>query len=512
MYYMLGNYYAERNVNQAWLCYENAEFYCDNVGDAELIHECRKQLEGMSKIEVRPVSIIILTYNNRGLNEQCITSVRHTLPKGAYEIVVVDNGSTDGTVEWLKEQDDITRIYNKENKGFPVGCNQGIKAAESENDILLLNNDVIVLPNAVFWLRMGLYEPDHVGAVGCITNSAVNNQKVKFVDNKNIHAMVVYGQRANVPRKDAYEDKAWLQGFAMMIKREALDEIGLLDTRFSPGCSEDVDYGIRLNFAGWKVRLCYNSFLIHYGNGNGLNKDVWESNAEIASKKLEEKWGFVISYSASIRQECIDFIKHGKKEPIRVLEVGCGCGATLSHIKYLWQNAIVKGIEIDPLTAKLGANYVDIIQGNIEEMSLPYEKAYFDYILCLDVLEHLRYPEETVRKLKPYLKKDGRMVCSIPNIMNMNVVAKLLQGEFEYADAGILDRTHLRFFTLKSIQDMMERCGMRVHNINFSFDKKNEKKIEKKDREIIDALLQLPHIAEKLQFMAVQYLFDASCK
>ncbi|EKC64068.1 glycosyl transferase family 2 [human gut metagenome] len=92
---------------------------------------------------------------------------------------MVDNASTDGTLEWLQEQKDMTLVSNQENKGFPAGCNQGIKAAEPENDILLLNNDTIVLPNSIFWLRMGLYEEERIGTTGSMSNSVINGQRIE---------------------------------------------------------------------------------------------------------------------------------------------------------------------------------------------------------------------------------------------------------------------------------------------------------------------------------------------
>ncbi|MDF2520933.1 MAG: hypothetical protein K0R84_1561, partial [Clostridia bacterium] len=102
------------------------------------IQETKQEL---LKNKVPKTSIIILTYNNLEYNKLCIESIREYTQKGTYEIIIVDNHSTDGTVEWLKEQKDLRLILNDENQGFPKGCNQGIEMAEEGNDILLLNND-----------------------------------------------------------------------------------------------------------------------------------------------------------------------------------------------------------------------------------------------------------------------------------------------------------------------------------------------------------------------------------
>ena len=79
------------------------------------------------------------------------------------------------------------------------------------------------------------------------------------------------------------------------------------------------------------------------------------------------------------------------------------------------------------------------------------------YIILADVIEHLHNPEETLARLIPYLKKDGSFLCSIPNLMHMSVISPLLQGRFDYTEAGILDKTHLRFFTLDSIVKLFQK-------------------------------------------------------
>lgn len=83
-------------------------------------------------------------------------------------------------MEWLRQQTDIILQENKENSGFPKGCNEGVALASKENDIFLLNNDTLLPPNALFWLRMGLYESDEIDSTGSITNHAANLQAVAF--------------------------------------------------------------------------------------------------------------------------------------------------------------------------------------------------------------------------------------------------------------------------------------------------------------------------------------------
>ena len=88
------------------------------------------------------------------LTQKCIESLRSNLLSDSYEIIVVDNASTDGVTSWLEMQPDIKLIKSDVNLGFPKGCNVGINASTPDNDIFLLNNDTRITPNALFWLRM----------------------------------------------------------------------------------------------------------------------------------------------------------------------------------------------------------------------------------------------------------------------------------------------------------------------------------------------------------------------
>lgn len=121
---------------------------------------------------------------------------------------------------------------------------------------------------------------------------------------------------------------------------------------------------------------------------------------DINREKFIDKWGFDLNYYSNSRNDMLNFIEADRSENIKVLEVGCGCGATLSKIKYLWPNAEVAGIELLDNVARIGANNYDIIQGNIETMQLNYQKEYFDYVIFGDVIEHLFNPEETLKRLE----------------------------------------------------------------------------------------------------------------
>lgn len=411
-------------------------------------------------------SIIILTYNNLEYNKLCIESIRRFTDEDTYEIVVVDNNSTDGTVEWLKEQENIKTLFNKENTGFPRGCNQGIELADEGNDILLLNNDTIVTPNWLKNLSTCLYASEDIGAVGAVTNSCSYYQAIPTTYN-NMDEMLQYAQGYNKSDPNKWEQRVKLVGFCMLIKRLVLNEVGLLDTIFSPGNFEDDDLSFRIIEAGYKLILCKDTFIHHFGSTSfKVNPEKYNKLLEENSKKFEEKWGFNVGYSTLIRNDIINQIGSSKEKEINILEVGCGCGATLLKIKDIYKNARLYGIEINSNRAKIASNSIDIIGHDIENDILSCELEMFDYIIFADVLEHLRDPWNVLKHIKQYLKKDGQIIASIPNIMHFSIIRNLLKGIWRYEQSGILDKTNLRFFTLSEIDKMFRDSGF--YNIKYS--------------------------------------------
>lgn len=510
LYLMLGNYYASFNPNQAYLSYENALFFAEKEGekaneDILCIKEIWEQFIRDNQISVRKVSIIILSFNTLDYTKLCIQSIRNNCKADSYEIVVVDNASTDGSVEWLQNQDDIILVKNKENVGFPAGCNQGIRMASRDNDIFLLNNDTVLMINSLYQLRMGLYESERHGATGAVTNYAGNGQIV-YSEGKNLEDYYEYAYATNIPMNAPYEQKSMLIMFAMLIKREVFDIVGELDERFSPGNFEDNDYGVRILNAGFQNILCWNSFIFHYGSRSFRNDAKSYGDIYIRNRtKFAEKWGFLPEYYMYSRKEIVDLIDKTTDTDIKVLEIGCGLGDTLAAIKYKFPNSDVHGIELDEKIAMLGSSKFDIKCGNVENYEFTSGEKY-DFIIFADVLEHLYDPYTVIQKMKKHLNEGGCILTSIPNIMNAHVIYDLLNGNFIYRDAGILDRTHIRFFTQNEIFRMFEKEGYEIDQILWKVDKNESTQI---NQNFFDKLLELVGEDKKILFDTYQYLIRA---
>jgi 2-polyprenyl-3-methyl-5-hydroxy-6-metoxy-1,4-benzoquinol methylase len=151
----------------------------------------------------------------------------------------------------------------------------------------------------------------------------------------------------------------------------------------------------------------------------------------------------------------------------RVLDVGCSSGYLAAPLAERG-NTIV-GIELDPDAARGAEAYCErVLVGDVETMGLPLEPATFDVVLCGDVVEHLRDPVAVLARLRPLLKREGRLVLSTPNVANWAIRLSLLAGRWRYTDRGILDRTHTHLFTRSTLREALEQAGYRVERIDFS--------------------------------------------
>ncbi len=509
LYILLGNYYSTRNIVQAYLSYENALYHCINSGnedDRSIIEQILNDFATPSFRFPNKVSFVILSYNTLDYTKACIKSIRDTCYRSYYDIIVVDNASNDGSVEWLSEQEDIILIRNRENKGFPAGCNQGIQAANPNNDIFLLNNDTILLPNSLFWLRMGLYSDERVGATGSVTNHAANDQIVGE-QYKTLDEYIRFGTSINVPDLNPYEEKAFLVMFAMLVKRECLNTIGLLDEIFTPGNFEDNDYGLRIMKNGYKCLLCHNSYIYHFGSKSfSKNPKQFQNIYLINREKLKNKWGFYDDYYTHARDDVISLIDFKSDDRFSVLEIGCGLGETLAKIKYRFPNAYISGVEIVKDVALMGNNRFDIICDDIETMTL---EGKYDIIMFPDVLEHLRSPDRVLLSMREHLNDNGYIISSIPNLMNASIIYDLLHGNFTYQDEGILDRTHIRFFTLNEIKSMFDKTGYNINHIMLNVLAKESTETYK---DFFDSLLSIKGLASKELFDTYQFVIRATPK
>ena len=235
------------------------------------------------------VSIIIVTRNQFAYTRQCLESIRKNTPK-PYEIVVVDNGSSDETVGYLKAQKDLRLISNSENRGYPAAANQGIQAARGDF-LLFLNNDVVVPGGWLDRLMKPLTDHPDLGLVSLCSNQVSGPQKIPvgYSDLKDMDQFAQQWARENAGRLQ-WVDR--LVGFCLLVRRAVIDRIGLWDERFGIGNFEDDDFCRRAIGAGFKCAIARDAFVHHFGSATFRGEKMAHAELMRKNRRLyDEKWG-----------------------------------------------------------------------------------------------------------------------------------------------------------------------------------------------------------------------------
>jgi 2-polyprenyl-3-methyl-5-hydroxy-6-metoxy-1,4-benzoquinol methylase len=174
-------------------------------------------------------------------------------------------------------------------------------------------------------------------------------------------------------------------------------------------------------------------------------------------------------YYANVRHEMVPFLP---PEYSRVLEVGCGEGV---FAPLLTRPCEKWGVEMDPVSAERARQTMDrVLVGTYEEVAPGLPERFFDLVVCNDVIEHMADPETFLTAVRTRMAPGGHIVASIPNMRHWEVLWQLLvRKDWKYVREGIMDRTHLRFFTERSIRRLFEEGGftiVRAAGINGVFD------------------------------------------
>ena len=394
-------------------------------------------------------SIIILTYNNLEYTKEWLESIQKYTEDGSYELIIVDNHSTDQTVDWLKKQKDLKVIYNKENVGFPKGCNQGIAIADPYNDILLLNNDTIVTTNWLKNLQTCLYSDPTIGAVGPTCNQNENLQGAKFTY-ETFPEMQEKALRNNISDPNRWEEKVFLIGFCLLIKREVINKIKTLDEAYTPGYIEDNDLCLRILNENYRLMLCHDVFIHHY-LGTSFRKNL-NTFYPILNKNRDyflKKWGFSSFVFDEIKDASLKILEPSNY----LLDWQCGLGANALKIKYLFKNIQIDGVEANESKAYFAQKFIPVLK----EKELPLDT--YDVILIGQILEEIPNPQEFLTQISAYLKEGGMIIGEIENASSVKNIEKLLKGE------AYQNKNH---FTIEDIENLFEKSGY-TQNYIFSW-------------------------------------------
>jgi GT2 family glycosyltransferase len=240
------------------------------------------------------VSIIVVTYNNLAYNKLCINRILRNTAYPNYELLIVDNNSIDGTVEWLRslQNDKLKIIFNSENKGFAGGNNDGLRIADGDY-VVLLNNDTIPTRGWLSSLVKHAENNENIAMVGAVTNS-IGNEAFIAANYNSLFSLDVFAyEHTRSKMNEQFRNPQMLAMFCTLIRKKVIEKCGLLDERYGLGFFEDDDYCYNVIKNGYEITIAEDSYVHHFQSMSfsKLASEKYKKLIATNQKLYEEKWG-----------------------------------------------------------------------------------------------------------------------------------------------------------------------------------------------------------------------------
>lgn len=438
-------------------------------------------------------SIIVFAQGREQQLASCLWSIETFTSKDSYELFVIGKGlHLSGEV--------ATKIKYFEIEDNSVAAINKAIADSNGRDIAFLYGDTVVTSNWLPRLQQVLYGTKNCGAVGPIGYNSSIYQSVPVEERKEystIRDMALVAAEYAVHNKGQIGHSLFLDAFCILFTREIWQKFGPWVEEYQCPAKAVMDYTVNLIKVGYDCLVA---------------KEVWLHNSfyplrgaeysdELVFRKIR---GFSSGYSMGAREDLLD-LANLKKSDLTIMDIGCACGGTLMKAREMNPNAQLYGIELSSGAAAVAEHFGQVFQADMLTIDKPELLDKFDYIFMGDVLEHIVDTDGALAKVYSWLKKGGQLIVSVPNIANISIITNMLMGKWHYVDSGILDRTHMRFFTYKEMVENLTR-----HNFTVKTSAYSHLNFESPAPELREALLNLPFIKVDPQDLdAFQWVFVA---
>lgn len=434
--------------------------------------------------------ILIIAHNQLEIIKLQIEIIKAIAHVEDSDFIIVDNCSNDGTADWLIEQNNIDYIicdekYEKES----TIINLVFKEFAKDENVLLIKAGVVVLPRCLEVLSQQMEKNEKIGAIFPQLLESKNGSK------GSIDEALDFAQKSF--SEELYQ-RIGISSQVVLLSGSLVEAVGGLDENITLSHNVFSDLSFKAVIHDYVCFEAMGVYAIDISSAT-MAEDVENDLAD--QKYLRNKWGMNY-FNDNPNENMLSLIKAKPDEEISVLEIGCDCGANLLWIKNKYKNSKIYGIEINPISAQIASHLFEVATCDIEKKEVPFENVKYDYIIFGDVLEHLGNPAVAIEFCREILKPNGKVLASIPNLMHYSVVHALLNGDFHYTDTGLLDKTHIHFFTYNEIVRMFNDKKYDILNITYTIVNSNTEKREK----IIADLMSVSDNAQKFMFEAFQYI------
>lgn len=399
----------------------------------------RAEIERLTQ-ELPPiVSIVVLAYNKLDYTKLCVNSILNYTKDVDYELILVDNGSTDATLAYFKSVPGATVVHIERNLGVVKGFNMGMMVARGRYTAAVCN-DFIFTHRWLSNLLLCLKADKRIGYVSPGATNISNLQQIdyKFTDEASFHAFAEGFNRSN-PAK--WEERVVLLPNVLCCPTALLDRIGYYDTRYYYGEFADDDISFRIRRAGYRLVYCADTVTHHFGSVTTTVDHRTNNSLAKGRRQFTERYGLDAWVDARMSQASIA-VDYSRFDTVRsVLGIGVRCGASLLHAR----NSILRrhgaapavtAFEADP---KYGVDLKTVcdetfIGGTLKDF-LAANRRQYDLVYLETPLGSAGIaPDELFQRLAELLNPNGFLVCSVPNPGGVDRLLALITGDTRQLD------------------------------------------------------------------------------
>ncbi len=380
------------------------------------------------------ISIVLLAYNHLDYTKYCIESLLKYASHLNFELITIDNGSTDNTKEYFNVLPHVKKVQLEKNQGVARGFNVGFKLAEGKY-ILAVNNNVVFTENAIDNLLKCIESDKKIGLVVPSSNYASNMQQIEcnYSDLKEMHD---FAKKYNLSNIAQWEERIKLVTYTWLIGRDLFEKIGWLDEDFNLTGFNDDCLSFIVRRAGYKLILAKDTFVHHFDFITSFENVQKENFLSINRDTFRKKFGVDAWNDTKIDSVFVEVVSYKKKDTVTILGIDPLCGGTLLQIKNKFKENGVKHINLYTLShekkyiADLESICDCILWDDVEELKNYFTGNLFDYIIIEKSLEEYEDIISLFHTLRNMLKKDGFLIFSIKNLSYYVNIANLLQDTY----------------------------------------------------------------------------------
>ncbi|WP_158540648.1 glycoside hydrolase family 99-like domain-containing protein [Romboutsia weinsteinii] len=366
-------------------------------------------------------SILIISNNDLYNLKVSIESIRKFTNNDYTEIIVIDNNSNEENQIWLNNQDDLIVLYNNEKLDYQNCYNKGLEVSKGDN-IVLLDSGILATPRLLESLDEALYSDDNIGIVMPSLSDFESDSTIGKLEYANLY---------NHENKKMWDYCSKISTYCCMMKKDTFYKIKDIDSYLESDQVSNL----------FDIILCRNTIVFQ----------IFDDKDKYTAEKSDEN---IINY------QMINLISNSRNEKFNVLYIGSNIKETILYIKNIYRESKVYGVEINTNLANTHNRFTKV--EDVNNLSLCYDNQFFDYVFIENAIEKTIYPKKLLEKLSTLLKPEGKLISVIANLMYVDVLYDLINGNFTYQDSGILNKENLRFYTVNEINNILSECNFSV--------------------------------------------------